>query len=91
MHLKHHFSPDTFSLLSRQPWAAFAKKKKKVFPPFCFSLVIKQLAHKMEVLHCTSHPASYFGWALPVCKQQAEHFAAEPVKSAPEERSHDGP
>lgn len=29
MLLKHHFSPDTLSLLSCQPWAAFAKKKKK--------------------------------------------------------------
>lgn len=63
MLLKHHFSPDTLSLLSHQPRAPFAKKKKKkekeerkkkVFPPFCFSVVIKQLAHKMEVLRSSS-------------------------------------
>lgn len=29
MLLQHHFSPDTLPLLSRQPWAAFAKEKKK--------------------------------------------------------------
>lgn len=61
---------------------------EKVSPPFCFRLVIKQLAHKMEVLCSALYTGSQMG-VFTCLKAHAEQFTVDLIKLASKVCSYD--